>query len=153
MDRSMRIQVLAATIFLVLTAGAARPTENIPHQQVEEMTKIRMTIDGTDITAVLENNATSRDFLSLLSLTLTLEDYNETEKVSGLPKRLSTEGAPEGLDPEVGDITLYAPWGNLALFYRDFGYARGLVRLGRIETGLDVLKRPGPLSATIERAE
>jgi hypothetical protein len=32
----------------------------------------------------------------------------------------------------VGDITYYAPWGNLAIFYRDFGYSPGLVRLGHI---------------------
>jgi len=27
------------------------------------------------------------------------------------------------------------PWGNLALFYRDFTYSDGLIRLGRLDTG------------------
>jgi hypothetical protein len=134
-------------------AAVAQAPDKTPHQQVEEMTKIRMTVDGTEITANLDDNATARDFVSLLPMTLTLEDYSKTEKVSDLPKRLSTEGAPEGIDPSVGDITYYAPWGNLALFYRDFGYARGLVRLGRIESGIEVFERPGPLTVTIERAE
>lgn len=40
-----------------------------------------------------------------LPLTLTLKDYAGTEKISDLPKRLSTEGAPSGSDPSVGDIT------------------------------------------------
>lgn len=148
---------LVAVAFLACTsllgAAVAQQSEKTPHQQVEAMTAIRITIEGTVITATLEDNATTKDFISLLPMTLTLEDYHKTEKVSGLPKRLSTEGAPEGVDPSVGDITYYAPWGNLALFYRDFGYARGLVRLGRIESGIDVLERPGPLRATIERAE
>jgi len=39
----------------------------------------------------------------------------------------------------VGDITYYAPWGNLAIFYRDFDYSRGLVRLGRIDSGIEAL--------------
>lgn len=117
------------------------------------MTKIRMTIEDREITANFDDNATARDFISLLPMTLTLEDYDKTEKVSDLPKRLSTEDAPEGIDPSVGDITYYAPWGNLALFYRDFGYARGLVRLGRIEAEIDVFKQPGPLRVTIERVE
>jgi hypothetical protein len=39
-----------------------------------------------------------------------------------------------------GDITYYAPWGNLALFYRDFPYSNGLIRLGTLDTGAaDVL--------------
>jgi hypothetical protein len=37
---------------------------------------------------------TSRDFAALLPLTLTLKDYAATEKISDLPKRLSTDGAP-----------------------------------------------------------
>jgi hypothetical protein len=42
-------------------------------------------------------------------LTLTLEDYASIEKISDLPERLSTEDAPAGIDPAVGDITYYAP--------------------------------------------
>ncbi|MEZ4380327.1 MAG: cyclophilin-like fold protein, partial [Nannocystaceae bacterium] len=95
-----------------------------------------------------------RDLLALLPLTLHLRDYARTEKVSELPRRLSTEGAPAGVDPDVGDITYYAPWGNLAIFYRDFGYADGLVRVGRIDAGVDALaRRRGALTARLERAE
>jgi hypothetical protein len=148
---------VVAVAFLAWTGlpgvTAAQQSEKTPHQQVEAMTKIRITIEGKVITAILDDNATTRDFISLLPITLTLEDYNKTEKVSGLPRRLSTDGAPVGIDPAVGDITYFAPWGNLALFYRDFGYARGLVRLGRIESGIEVLRQPGALRATIERAE
>lgn len=133
--------------------AVAQPLAKTFHQQVEGMTKIRITVEGTEITAILDDNATSRDFISLLPMTLTLEDYSEIEKVSDLSKRLSTEGAPEGTDPSVGDITYYAPWGNLALFYRDFGYARGLVHMGRVESGIEFFKQPGPISVTIERTE
>jgi hypothetical protein len=50
----------------------------------------------------------------------------------------------------VGDITYYAPWGNLAIFYRDFGYSSGLVSLGRIESGIEALSAPGAVQTTIE---
>lgn len=118
-------------------------------QQVKTM-KIRLKLENTAITATLDDNVTSRDFVSLLPLTLTLMDYAETEKISELPKRLSTEGAPAASDPAVGDITYYASWGNLALFHKDFGYASGLIKLGRIDSGVDALKRPGWLKVTIE---
>jgi hypothetical protein len=122
-------------------------------EQTHTMTKIRMTIGDASITATLDDSAPAKAFVSLLPLTLTLTDYNKTEKVSDLPEHLPTTGAPEGYDPAVGDITYYAPWGNLAVFYRDFGYARGLVRLGRIESGIELLDQPGSLEARIERVE
>jgi hypothetical protein len=83
-------------------------------------------------------------------LTLTLKDYAATEKISDLPRKLSTQGAPPGCDPAVGDITYYAPWGNLALFYKDFGYSNGLVKLGNIDSGVKALNRSGPLTVIIE---
>jgi hypothetical protein len=98
----------------------------------------------------LTNSKATQDLISLLPLTLTLEDYARTEKISYLPRKLSTEDAPAGSDPSVGDITYYAPWGNLAIFYRDFGYASGLVILGKIDSDVEALDVPGPIEATIE---
>ena len=119
----------------------------------EKRMKIRIVINGTALPATLDDNSASRDFIAQLPLELTLKDYNSTEKIADLPSRLSTSGVPEGIDPDVGDITYFAPWGNLALFYRDFGYAKGLVRLGRIEGGLEALRGDGLLAARIERAD
>ncbi len=112
--------------------------------------KVRLIAGDRVLTATLVDSKTSRDFISLLPLALTLKDYAETEKISDLPKRLSTEGAPPGLDPSVGDITYYAPWGNLAIFYRDFGYSSGLVILGKIDSGIEAFKAPGPVKVTFE---
>lgn len=122
-------------------------------QTGEQVNHIELDIDGTVLTATLEDNAAARDFASLLPLTLTLKDYAATEKVSDLPRKLSTKGLPTGFDPSVGDITYYAPWGNLALFYKDFGYAAGLVKLGAIQADIDILRRPGPLRVVIKKVE
>jgi hypothetical protein len=73
------------------------------------MVKIRVTINGTAFTGTLSNNPTAKDFLSLLPLTLTLEDYAATEKIAYPPRKLATAGAPAGSDPSVGDIAYYAP--------------------------------------------
>lgn len=113
---------------------------------------IRLTINGQVLSATLVDNATTRDFLALLPLTLEFEDYNSTEKVSQLPRRLSTAGAPAGVDPSVNDITYYAPWGNLAIFYEDFGYSSGLVKLGRIDGDIGALRARGPVKVVIEVA-
>jgi hypothetical protein len=154
---------LAGTIALALMYSvsifAAQPSNHRasaePHAQTLRKSetsamKIRLTVDGRSITATLIDNPTTRDFLSLLPLTLTLEDYASTEKIAYLPRKLSEEGAPAGVDPSVGDITYYAPWGNLALFYRDFGYAKGLIKLGNIDDGAEVFNVPGSVTVTID---
>ena len=115
--------------------------------------KIRLTINGKAISATLTTNETAKYFLSLLPMTLTLDDYAATEKIAYLPRKLSTAGAPPGSDPSVGDIAYYAPWGNLAIFYRDAAYARGLIPLGRIDSGIEALSVPGPLKVMIEPVE
>lgn len=115
--------------------------------------KIRIDVDGAVMLATLEDSAAARDFASLLPLDLKLDDYHATEKIAYLSRKLSIEGALAAIDPEVGDIAYYAPWGNLAIFYKDFGHSPGLVRLGRIQSGGEAMNRPGSLKATIRRAD
>lgn len=115
--------------------------------------KIRLIIDGKTLLATLEDSIPARDFIAQLPLTLQLEDYASTEKIAQLPRRLSVSNVPEGIAPNAGDIAFYAPWGNLAIFHKPFGYSKGLVRLGRIDGGLQVLRSPGPLQARIELSE
>jgi len=154
------VLILAAAVGGTITLACAGEDEaagpelgqSRTDKQVRTM-KIRMDVDGTAITATLADNTTSRDFVSLLPLTLTLKDYEATEKISDLPRKLSTEGAPAGSDPSIGDITYYAPWGNLAVFYKDFGYSKGLIKLGRIDSGVKALNKPGPLKVKIELVE
>jgi hypothetical protein len=110
-------------------------------------------LDDTILDATLVEGAAARDFAALLPLTLTLSDYAETEKVSDLPRKLSTTGAPAGTAAKAGDINYYAPWGNLAIFYQDFRHSDGLVNLGRIESGMEKLTaKNGDFTVTIERA-
>jgi len=114
--------------------------------------KIKITI-GERVMTALYDNATTRDFLQLLPMTMELKDYASTEKIYDLPKKLSTNGAPSGSDPSIADITYYAPWGNIAIFYKDFGYSNGLIILGKIDDTMDVFKKPGSMKAKFELIE
>lgn len=77
--------------------------------------KLNVITEDEVLTATLDDNAATRDSVSLLPLSLTLRDHAGTEKVSDLPRRLSTSGTPPGVDPELGELAYYAPWGNLAI--------------------------------------
>ena len=112
--------------------------------------RISIKLGAKVITASLTDSATSRDFVSLLPITIELEDYAATEKIGYLPRKLSAVGAPAGIEPATGDVTYYAPWGNLALFHKDFRYSSGLIPLGKIESGLEAVREPGSGTATIE---
>ena len=115
--------------------------------------KIQISSNGTVIgTATLDNNESARQFAALLPLNLVLKDYAATEKIADLPGALSTKGAPEGYKPSAGDISYYAPWGNLAIFHKDFSFSSGLVRLGRLDSGLEAMRRPGPVSVRVDLA-
>lgn len=148
----MKIRYIVFVIFIVslifYSNGQQKVEDRIMSNSKEY--KIKIVIGKDTLSASLIDNATTRDFISLLPLDLKLGDYAGTEKVSDLPKKLSTEDAPNGFDPSVGDITYYAPWGNLAIFYKDFGYAKGLINLGKIDSGIEILNVSNSLKARIE---
>ena len=98
----------------------------------------------------LIDNPTSKSFIKLLPLTLDFEDYHNIEKIVVLSNKLSRDDSPSGCEANKGAFTYYAPWGNLALFYKDFGYAPGLIRMGEIEEkGVQILSSLSTFSAHI----
>lgn len=113
--------------------------------------KIAINIDGARLTARLFDNASVSDLVSMLPLELTLVDYAATEKIGYLPRRLTTEGAGPFGEEAIGDIAYYAPWGNLAFFYRPYRYSRGLIRLGRLDGDVNPLLRDKKFTVRIER--
>ncbi len=123
-----------------------------PHDalQKEPVVKIKITLGDKKFTATMNDSSAARDFMTLLPLTLTLEDYSNTEKISYLPRKLTMKNEPPGIDPEVGDLAYYAPWGNVALFYRDFGYSSGLILLGKLDSGIESFLVNGSVRATFE---
>lgn len=105
--------------------------------------------DQEFIVSLLDTPA-ARDLVSLLPLSLTIEDYAQNEKIAYLPRKLTEDGAEAYSDPAVGDVCTYAPWGNLVFFYAPYRYVRGLIRLGRVEGSIAPLRVRGthPFSVT-----
>ncbi|MFD2099069.1 cyclophilin-like fold protein [Flagellimonas iocasae] len=95
--------------------------------------KLKISFGDTELTATLNDNDTTRDFISMLPITTQLEDYANNEKIFYPERKLTKVGAPGGYQPSKGDITYYAPWGDVAIFYKDFSYSLGLIRLGEID--------------------
>ena len=101
-------------------------------------TRIRFDFDGQTVYGTLDDNSVSRDLISRLPLTLTFSDYSGTEKIAYLPDgspAWDTSDAPDSCTPEVGQIAMYAPWGNLSVFYHSFRQSSGLIPLGKLDEG------------------
>lgn len=128
------------TVLTALCSLAVLALSFVP-ASAEEQSTLRLTVNGSELSATLEDSPAARDFRAMLPLTLKIRDFNGTEKISDLPGRLSEKDAPEGVTPETGDLAYYAPWGNLAVFYRDFSWSRGLIRLGHVTSDMTPLAR------------
>lgn len=83
-----------------------------------ESMKIKITVGQRVVTAIMADNAAAQDFVSRLPLEVTLNDYNNTEKIFYPLPKLSIEGVKRGCAPAPGDITIYVPWGNVAIFIK-----------------------------------
>jgi hypothetical protein len=130
----------AATPSSEPTTGEAVPTDPAG------VVRIRLIIGDDVATATLEDDAAARDFAAMLPMTIDLHDLFGREKAGRLPRELSIDGARREFDYEVGEIAYWSPGNDIAIFYADDGQAipqPSLVRLGTIDTGLDVMAAAG----------
>jgi hypothetical protein len=117
-------------------------------------TPIRVIIGDTVLTGRLWNNATARDLIAQLPLTLAFRDFNSVEKIGQLPRKLSMDGVSAGDDPFPRDVGYYNPSGNLVFYYDDVGYFTGIVRIGQFDGSMDVIvSQTGNFTARIELAK
>lgn len=130
--------------------GASREEPETPG---ETSMKVKISVGDRTITATMENNAAGRDFLSRLPLEVTLNDYNNTtEKIFYPDPALTTEGVARGCAPTSGDITIYAPWGNVAIFCKNWSHSNDLIKIGRIDgNGIEALNIGGDIAVKFER--
>ncbi len=104
-------------------------------------TVVRFSARSTSVDVTIgEDNPAVRDFLSMLPLTLTLEEFAGREKIAYPPRELAHAGSP-GSDPEDGDLIYYVPWGNLGFYYNAAGidYSDQTIHLGTYDASLEQL--------------
>jgi len=100
----------------------------------------------------LIGSKTAQDFVSLLPLTLTMNDLFGREKFAHLPRAISTEGKRSHTS-EVGNIAYWSPGSDVAIFYRNDGEKipnPGLIVIGKLDSGVDALDVAGSVKVTIE---
>ncbi len=128
----MKFAAVVCAFFVIMSSAWA-----------EEPKLVRFSWDGGEAVAELNGSAAAESLWAMLPLTLDFEDFNGTERIAYTPQKLDMSGAPESWTPKAGDLTVYAPWGNLAVFCSPFRESRGLVPLGRFVEGADKISSLG----------
>ena len=114
-------------------------------------TKIRIHIGRRTLTATVARNATARDFLSLLPLSLRMRDFLGQEKTAPLPRALARGGTPRHTF-SVGDIALWPPGPDVVVYYRRGAVPDpGLVVLARLDSNARAFGVPGTVRVRFER--
>ncbi len=92
-----------------------------------------ITVGSRTFTITYRDNPTVRSLTEQMPFTVELEDYAGIEKIFYPDPALSTKNAPDGAEAAKGDVMYYAPWGDVAIFYKDFKYAKGLIPMAHID--------------------
>jgi hypothetical protein len=118
--------------------------------------RLKITIEDRVLTAVVLDNETARDFLTLLPMTARANDYVSREKYWHLPHALVAQSGRQN-EYERGDLGFWIPNNDMALFYNHDGTelpTSGLIVVAKIASGLEVFNRyPGSVEFKIELAD
>lgn len=119
-----------------------------------EKVKINIEIGNTKLTALLENNETTKNLFKLLPMTVKMKELYESEKYVKLPVELSKSGvSSQGY--EIGDIGYWAPGNCLVIYYKQTGeIINGLQIIGEINENIEVFeKHKGTVTVKISKAD
>jgi hypothetical protein len=128
---------------------ASAPSAGTPRQSTdarqEEPMRIRLTIASRQATATLEDNLAARDLASMLPLTVAMSDLFGREKPGPLPRAL-TGDVEHVFTYRIGQLAYWPPDHNIFVVYDGDGLtvpSPGLVQLGTVDAGLDVIATAG----------
>lgn len=110
---------------------------------------IKLTIDGKEYTATLNDNRTVEDILNMLLMKLTLKRYAGHEYYSSLPKKPSIKGVPMTSDAHAGGIYYYDGWRAFTVLFGDAYIAPfEVVHIGDVNE--DIISRLAATGDTVE---
>jgi hypothetical protein len=112
----------------------------------ENSMEISIKQNGKTIIFKLNDSVASKELYNQLPLSVKVENFSTNEKIFYPPKKLNIDNTPLE-NAKNGSLSYYAPWGDVVMFYDDFGSASGLYELGFVVSGVEHIES---LSGTIE---
>jgi hypothetical protein len=106
---------------------------------VQTTMKIHVTANGKTTVFELNNSQAAKELYVQLPLKIKVENYSDNEKIFYPPKKLNTTDTPQA-NARTGTLAYYAPWGDVVMFFDNFGSTNGLYELGHAVTGSEYIK-------------
>jgi len=139
----MQYRYAIAAVFVVILTFTA---QNVFAQSNGILADKRLiiTVGNRVLNAVLIDNETTQDLLTMLPMTVKANDYNSREKYWHLSRPLSAKGKRQN-EYERGDIGFWLPNSDMALFYNHDGSilpSPGLIVVAKVTSGLGTPTEP-----------
>ncbi len=128
--------VLLIALILIMTGCSSKkvvtPKNNKEEKEViERVSKVNIVIDNKEYILNLENNDSVLELVSMLPLSVTMNELNGNEKYVYLDKKITTnEIRPKNITS--GDVMLYGD-NCLVIFYKSFETSYSYTKIGHID--------------------
>lgn len=153
----MRVVTVFVTGFMVFAlvfglgfVGKGQAAGNEAHGLPLSKMQVKITSQGHAAVFQLYDTAAAKDFYDQLPLQLELSNFRDAQWMFYPPKKLNVTAREAYHDGKKGELSYYAPWGDVFMLYKDFYAGDEMHRLG---IGLSGIEHIGKMSghALIEK--
>lgn len=135
--------------------NAAIPSQdgNMTELKMSDMV-IRITSGDSSATFQLYDTEAAKGLYRQLPLKLELENFREAQWMFYPPEKLSVTDSEAYHDGKKGELSYYAPWGDVFMLYEDFYAGDEMHRLGVCLDGIDnIAEMSGSVQISAETSE
>ena len=156
MKRILSVFVAGVMICILVTVlnkeGKASTATDEAHGLTLSDMQVKITSQGNTATFRLYDTVAAKEFYDQLPLKLELSNFRDAQWMFYPPKKLSVTAREAYHDGKKGELSYYAPWGDVFMLYKDFYAGDEMHRLGINLTGIEEIAGMSG-SAIIEKNE
>ena len=109
--------------------------------------QVIITSKGHTATFRLYDTLAAKEFYDQLPLSLDLKNFRDAQWMFYPPEKLNATALEAYHDGKKGELSYYAPWGDVVMFHGSFGSAAGLYELGYAVSGSEYIRE---MSGTVK---
>lgn len=113
--------------------------KNEPQISGDSIMYIQVTSNSNTTIFKLNNSPAAKSLYNQLPMSIAVEDYGNKEKIFYPPQKLETLNTPSS-HAKAGTLAYYAPWGDVVMFHKKFGFAPDLYELGQAISGSEFIQ-------------
>lgn len=132
------------------TPSPAKPTESEEPTSMETSEiKLRITVGGQELTATLDNNATTQALIKKLPLTLPMMDLYGREMCYRFTDELPANEV-QTRSFRLGEIIYWPPRHSFVIMYKQDGEQFSMQHVGQIDSRVEIFNQTGNADVTFE---